>query len=64
VLGCRLAQPQPALHHRTAQKLSTMYCQARMMVIVHLTPEETRLLVTNSLSVLGQMDNNLLKPHI
>ena len=36
---------------------------ARMMVIIHLTSEECSLLVTNSLSVLGQMDNNLMKPH-
>ena len=34
-----------------------------MMVIVHLTSRENRLLDTISFSVLGQMDNNLLQLH-
>ena len=61
--GCRLAQAQPALHYGTTQKLSTMYRQTGIMVRVHLTSEENRLLVTISFSVLDQMDNNLLKLH-
>ena len=34
-----------------------------MMAIVHLTSGANRLLDTISFSVLGQMDNNLLKIH-
>ncbi len=63
VLGCRLAQAQPALHNRFAKNLSTVNRQTGMMVIVHLTSRENRLLDTISFSVLGQMDNNLLQLH-
>ena len=57
------APTQPALHHSTAKKLSTMYRQTGMMVIVHLTCRENRLLDTISYSVLGQMNNKLLQLH-
>jgi hypothetical protein len=40
-----------------------MHRQPGMMVIVHRTSEEYCLLVTISFSVLGPMDNNLLKLH-
>jgi hypothetical protein len=40
-----------------------MHRQTGMMVIVHLTSIENRLLDTISFYVLGQVDNNLLKLH-
>jgi hypothetical protein len=41
VLGCRLAQRQPTLHHTPAKNLSTTPRHPGMIVIVHLTSQVT-----------------------
>ena len=52
---------EPSFSTQMAQNLSTANRQTSMMVIVHLTSEKYRLLITICFSVLGQMDNSLLK---
>jgi len=57
-----IAHGEPSFSTQMAQNLSTANRQTSMMVIVHLTSEKYRLLITICFSVLGQMDNSLLKP--
>ena len=47
-----LGRAQSALHNSKAKKLSTIYRRTGLMVIVHLTSRENRLLDTISFSVL------------